>query len=188
VKRKERKKKLQREKEDEEAARKLMKDMEQKQKAQEMNLKASEALIKNLADEEAARKLLDREVKSGKRLPLDQHNLRVLKKHKYGDKYECQVCFTEYPIDKIIALKCEHFLCLTCMQQYIVSKFKDGNALGLACFTPSCKNKIELVEARYCLTKKELEQYEGFLLDAVLRQDPNCRWCPKKRMCHSNDW
>lgn len=55
----------------------------------------------------------DDELRKGKRLTLEQHNIRLLHtQHTYGKQYECLTCTDEYDVEKIVVLTCQHYMCV----------------------------------------------------------------------------
>jgi len=124
--------------------------------------------------------ILDETERSGQRLTLEQHNLRLLNNHVLNKKYECKVCFSDYDISSILVLGCGHFLCKTCSKYHFTTLITEGKAQVLKCAQPDCKRSPLVKEIEYVVDRNVFEKYTRFLLDAHLAADPDCRWCPKK--------
>eukprot|EP00823_Brevimastigomonas_motovehiculus_P001753 TRINITY_DN1238_c0_g1_i1.p1 TRINITY_DN1238_c0_g1~~TRINITY_DN1238_c0_g1_i1.p1 ORF type:complete len:559 (+),score=173.09 TRINITY_DN1238_c0_g1_i1:23-1699(+) len=136
-------------------------------------------LLQKEKDEQTVRLLLEQDEKQGRRLTLEQYNVKCLgSSYKVDQKFKCPVCFDEYDITKVLVLECKHVTCVNDMKQHLETNIQNGNTAKLKCI--ACSHLLKPAEIQYVVSKKMFEKYLDFSTDAHLRSDPNCRWCPKK--------
>jgi len=146
---------------------------------EEQEMKDQQA-ARAIQDGIAVQQLLDREEKSGKRLTLEQHNMRVLgEAHRVDQPYNCVVCMDDYGIEQVMVLECRHFACVDCMAQHINTQIDEGKASDLKCMEQKCEHKLSVPEISYCIKGKHLEKYHDRMFHVHLSNDPNCLYCPK---------
>jgi hypothetical protein len=156
------------------------------QELQELEEKKNERAAQDIADSENVRNYLIRELHSGKLLSIQQHNyILAPSSHTAASQYECKVCYCEYSIDEIVILDvCRHYLCLTCMKQYVTTAINDGRSTDMKCpnTEPECKRIITHSEVQRIVDQKEFEKYQSFMLDSHLKLDPLARWLVNSHM------
>lgn len=133
-------------------------------------------------DRQFVRQMKNEQKSSGIRMSLEERNYEVLGRkggYKPRGGYNCTVCMSDYEIKEILVLSCGHYWCISCMRHYFKAKIDDNQCMEIKCCDPSCKTVINYEEVRLCLEPEMFERYERFVLEAGLKKDPDCRWCPK---------
>eukprot|EP00696_Hemimastix_kukwesjijk_P014430 gnl/Hemi2/28431_TR9405_c0_g1_i1.p1 gnl/Hemi2/28431_TR9405_c0_g1~~gnl/Hemi2/28431_TR9405_c0_g1_i1.p1 ORF type:complete len:580 (+),score=84.71 gnl/Hemi2/28431_TR9405_c0_g1_i1:82-1821(+) len=97
-----------------------------------------------------------------------------------AEEFECTICLCSCSSrDKFTLTECAHSFCQNCFHAYLRTKICDSQVRGLACPTEKCTHKITHAEVQRSVDAALFAKYEEFLLAAALRDDPNCRWCPR---------
>ena len=178
-----------------------VKRLEQLDAEEKRNMMLFQAMI----DREEICRYLMQEEQAGKILSIAEHNYMLVPNEDINSssssinsnnnrenqgmdiqeekQYECKVCFGEYSLQGIIILdECRHFLCQTCMNQYLCSLIHDGLVTEIRCpiIEPhQCQHNITYKEIQRIVNKVEFEKYQNFILDSHLKCDPLTAWCLK---------
>jgi ariadne-1 len=91
----------------------------------------------------------------------------------------CPVCYDDYPGDQMLALSCKHFLCTTCLKDYIEVEIKDGPAcLHSKCPYPKCNVLIDETLVKELVNKNAYTVYSKFIARSFVDDNPRIKWCP----------
>ena len=99
-----------------------------------------------------------------------------------GELIECGCCFGEFPFEEIIQCSDGHLFCKECLHGY-AKEIIFGSAMTsvkLICMGESCDQPFPYSQLEKCLTKNEIEKYQGRLQeDCLAKVDiPNLHQCP----------
>ncbi|KAF5196904.1 E3 ubiquitin-protein ligase arih1 [Thalictrum thalictroides] len=89
----------------------------------------------------------------------------------------CQICFDDYPCNRMFGASCGHLFCRTCLQTYIAMSIKDGSGcLFLRCPEGECSAIVgdELFDA--LATYDDKLKYCWYLVRSYVKKD--VKWCP----------
>jgi len=98
-----------------------------------------------------------------------------------ASNFSCSLCFEEKDLGFKLQL-CDHKYCEECLITYLHMKIFSGGVLNIRC--PTCGDKIQENEIQQLVDDHTFTKYQQFLLEASLRSDPNCRWCPNPGCSH----
>jgi hypothetical protein len=88
------------------------------------------------------------------------------------ERGECPICYEDDEIVVRFKHGCNHQFCLQCLRRYATDKMKE-RSVPIRCPQPDCKEEINLIDMRRILSEQELANYEQYLLDAFLQNNPN---------------
>jgi len=94
--------------------------------------------------------------------------------------YLCEICFSDCKIEEIYILEeCHHRFCKECMGMHFKTNIENGNVKDIRCPNLQCKRMVTYQEIKHNVSKAILSKYEDFLLKISLKEDANCRFCPR---------
>eukprot|EP01100_Stratorugosa_tubuloviscum_P013976 TRINITY_DN721_c0_g1_i5.p1 TRINITY_DN721_c0_g1~~TRINITY_DN721_c0_g1_i5.p1 ORF type:complete len:499 (+),score=211.00 TRINITY_DN721_c0_g1_i5:140-1636(+) len=92
----------------------------------------------------------------------------------------CPICMDDFKIeDAYTYLKCHHQYCKDCLKGFYNARITEGKVKHINCPSPGCPTEVEYYDIEAIVTKEMFTKYQDFSLLAALRENPNCRWCPK---------
>jgi len=77
---------------------------------------------------------------------------------------------------------CDHRFCWNCISEYLNVKINEGQGLTvekIGCPDPKCNKPLRESEVKTIVGEELYNKYEKFILDSVLNQMSDVRWCPK---------
>lgn len=100
-------------------------------------------------------------------------------KKKRENNHSCAICCNDdlTPAD-MLAMPCEHEMCIECWQRQIKVKLEEGPSCILAtCPQPKC-NELVTEEEVSIATPDLLAKFEGYQLQNFVETNGKSRWCP----------
>ena len=99
-----------------------------------------------------------------------------------GELIDCGCCFGEFPFEEIVQCSDGHLFCSECLNGY-AKEIIFGSAMAsakLVCLEEDCDQTFPYNQLEKCLTKDEIEKYQGRLQeDCLAKADiPNLCQCP----------
>lgn len=74
----------------------------------------------SMQDDLRARELMQAEVMSGARVPLDLRNIGLLgDQYQTDQRFSCPICYEDYPIHQVMVFGCRHTACITCSREHL---------------------------------------------------------------------
>lgn len=100
-----------------------------------------------------------------------------------GRTFFCPICCDDMDSssDAAIQLTChaDALYCVECLEGYAESKVQSADVVSVACPDPACDGELSPALMQHLLSDTSFEQYQQFRFLASLRDEPNCRWCPR---------
>ena len=93
----------------------------------------------------------------------------------------CAICWDLFLPDElwvITACDGEHAYCRECLKQHFCSQINDANVSDLCCPHPDCRAAPTEQELKMLVPREVFKKYLDFVVLAVVRNNPEYRWCP----------
>ena len=99
-----------------------------------------------------------------------------------GQLIECGCCFGEFPFEEVVQCSDGHLFCKECLRGY-AKEIIFGSSMAtatLTCMGEDCDRPFPYSQLEKCLTKSEIEKYQGRLQEDCLAKAkiPNLQQCP----------
>eukprot|EP01112_Ceratiomyxa_fruticulosa_P000745 TRINITY_DN1067_c0_g1_i1.p1 TRINITY_DN1067_c0_g1~~TRINITY_DN1067_c0_g1_i1.p1 ORF type:complete len:814 (+),score=189.52 TRINITY_DN1067_c0_g1_i1:311-2752(+) len=96
------------------------------------------------------------------------------------EKWNCKVCFEEFPLNKTFSLGCGHRYCLGCWKSYLHAMVVEmGSSItDVKCMFPECTGKINFEKFSQLADYRDFERYHYFFVKKFVDSDWRYTFCP----------
>ena len=114
---------------------------------------------------------------------LNKKNKDYNYNYSYSKPKDCGICGDkiEYPDISKVSLKCGHYFCIDCWENYLKEKINNANVAKISCMQHGCSAFLTENFVKSILENEDaiIKKYEKFLeRQKILMSDKNVKFCP----------
>lgn len=114
-----------------------------------------------------------------KKLGINTDNPIVFQMGVPGKRVTCNICYDDVDGSNIAALRCGHWYCRDCWQQYIHVKIEEGmSCLVATCPGRKCPTALDESVVKEFADPENYRKYANFMARSFVEDNPHIKWCP----------
>uniref|UniRef100_A0A6M2DGF5 RBR-type E3 ubiquitin transferase n=1 Tax=Xenopsylla cheopis TaxID=163159 RepID=A0A6M2DGF5_XENCH len=123
------------------------------------------------------------------RILIDNSDMLITNLKEYNEKclleefnltyVYCEICFVSNSGAHSVKFSCDHAFCKLCVTEYLLTKIKDGNVIGITCPAIDCKQEISITQIKNLISTEHFLKFEKLMLNQALDTMMDIIYCPR---------